>query len=510
MTEPAHPSGTSPSHRIAALAALLATLGVMLATHGAPVPPGVGYDDAIYLDLARSLIAGEGYRHGSLPGAPPGVHYPPLYPLWLALWTSVGSWSSDAGAWLSLGNVVLSALAAAVWASWGVRVLALRPWTAAVVASTSMLVFPARMLAALAFSEPLSWLLLGMAAVAAAVAAAAPGGWQRSLIAGLLPMVRTILLPFSLALAVAEARAPGAPARRRAIAIALAAGPAAAWMLWSGTRAGELPRPWVGSYGTYSQMYAGSGFGVRDVLTIVGLQTGTLLGMAADMFTVTGAIVVLVCLTTGMLRLRRMQPWLAWGMIGYLALVLVWPFTPERFIWGLLPLLALVTAAGASALVARAWVRPVWRHATIALLLVPSVAYGRATVRAYETRAWLSPLRQIAERNAALVRWGRALSRPVPVATETDGLFALSTGVQSFPVVTPDPADKLGRGAPLAARVERSLCAVGSGYVALTTLDSDVAEAVRALARDSSARVTLDPPERVGGGAVVARFACRR
>ena len=488
------------------MAALLATLAVMLATHGAPVPPGVGYDDAIYLDLARSLIAGEGYRHGSLPGAPPGVHYPPLYPVWLALWTSVGSWSSDAGAWLSLGNVVLSALAAAVWAWWGVRVLQLRPWTAAVVASTSMLVFPARMLAALAFSEPLSWLLLGMAAVVAA----ASGGWQRSLLAGLLPMVRTILLPFSLALAVAEARAADAPVRRRAIAIALAIGPPVAWMLWSGTRAGELPRAWVGSYGTYSQMYAGSGFGVADVLTIVGLQTGTLLGMAADMFTVPGAIVVLVCLTIGMLRLGIMQPWLAWGTIGYLALVLVWPFTPERFIWGLLPLLALVTAAGASALVGRASVRPLWRHATIALLIVPTVAYGRATVRAYETRAWLSPLRQIAERNAALVRWGRALSRPVPVATETDGLFALSTGVQSFPVVTPDPADKLGRGAPLAARVEGSLCAVGSGYVALTTLDSDVAEAVRALARDSSARVTLDPPERVGGGAVVARFACRR
>jgi hypothetical protein len=231
--------------------------------------------------------------------------------------------------------------------------------------------------------------------------------------------------------------------------------------------------------------------------------------MAADMFTVPGAIVALVCLTIGFVRLTRTQPWLAWGTAGYLGLVLVWPFTPERFIWGLLPLLALATADAGTAAVRRVWSTPLWRYATLATLLIPAAVYGRATIRAYATTAWLDPLQQVAERNAALVRWGREMAARAPVATETDGLFALATGVKSFPLVSPDPADKIGRGAPLAARVERSLCTVKSGYVALTTLDSEVAEALRTLVRDPTARVALGAPEPVGGGAVVARFVCR-
>ena len=511
MTEPNPPATNGLRARsreqAAAIAALLVTLGTILATLGPQVQLGVGYDDAIYVDLGRSLADGEGYRHGYLPGNPPAVHYPPLFPFWLALWTTVGRWSADHAAWLSLGNVALASASAALWAWWGVRALRLPPWVAAAAASASTLVFPARMLIALAFSEPLSWTLLGAAAL---VSTSTGRRSPRLLLIGLLPLVRTILLPFAFTAALGEASDRRSSALRRASGILLALLPTSLWMLWSGMRAGELPPAWAGSYGTYTQMYASSSFQATDVLLIIWLQARTLSAMLADMFTIPGALVVLACLTIGAIRLTRTHPWLGWGMIGYLALILIWPFTPERFVWGLLPLLALIASDGAATILRRVWTAPIARVATIVALLLPVVWYGRATIKAYTATAWLAPLRAVSERNAPLVRWGRALSTRAPVATETDGLFALATGLPSFPIVSPDPADKVGRGTPIAGRVEQSLCTVGDGYIALTTLDSDVAEAVRTLVRDSASRVSFSPPEQIGNGAVVARFSCSR
>ena len=56
---------------------------VMLAI--GPWPVGVFQDDGIYAVLAKSLATGEGYRFIQMPGAPNATHYPPGYPLLLAL-----------------------------------------------------------------------------------------------------------------------------------------------------------------------------------------------------------------------------------------------------------------------------------------------------------------------------------------------------------------------------------------------------------------------------------------
>ena len=48
---------------------------------------GVFYDDGLYVVLAKALATGDGFRFIHLPGAPPGVHYPFLYPAALSvLW----------------------------------------------------------------------------------------------------------------------------------------------------------------------------------------------------------------------------------------------------------------------------------------------------------------------------------------------------------------------------------------------------------------------------------------
>jgi hypothetical protein len=490
-----------------AAAVVLATLVVLLATRGQGAPIGAGYDDAIYVDLARSLAAGGGYRHGYLPGHPVAVHYPPLFPVWLALWGAAGATVREPSWWLSSGNALLTAAAAGVWTLWGVRALRLPAWLAGVAAAGSLLVYPARVLSSLLFSEPLGWLLLGGAALAE-LRARSP--WARAALAGLLPLARTILLPFPAMLALLGVRDDRLTTRRRIVLVLVALAPTVAWMAYTARHGDAVPGAWAGSYGSYTRMYARGGFALADVASIAGLQLATLLSLAREMFTLGGAVVVIACLAMGLVAVRRAQPWLAWGTLGYVALVLVWPFTPERFLWGLLPLLALMTAAGARAIVARAGARaPAWRVASIAALAAPFVFYGAATVRAYPARAWLAPLAAVGERNAPLVRWGRTLAPGAPVATETDGLFALATGLATFPIVTPDPADKLGRGLPMRARVEESLCTVGDGWVALTGLTSDVADGVREIARDTTSLVRLGRPQQVGGGAVVARFSCR-
>src|SRR5947207_1431698 len=43
------------------------------------------YDDGIYVSLAKALAEGHGYRNIHLPGAMVSVHYPPLYPVLLAI-----------------------------------------------------------------------------------------------------------------------------------------------------------------------------------------------------------------------------------------------------------------------------------------------------------------------------------------------------------------------------------------------------------------------------------------
>src|SRR5256885_16418220 len=43
------------------------------------------YDDGIYVSLAKALAEGQGYRNIHLPSAMVSVHYPPLYPVLLAI-----------------------------------------------------------------------------------------------------------------------------------------------------------------------------------------------------------------------------------------------------------------------------------------------------------------------------------------------------------------------------------------------------------------------------------------
>src|SRR5436190_17278816 len=66
---------------------LLFALGVFVVALWAQPRALVGafYDDGIYVVLAKALAEGHGFHYIHLPGAPPAVHYPVLYPFALSL-----------------------------------------------------------------------------------------------------------------------------------------------------------------------------------------------------------------------------------------------------------------------------------------------------------------------------------------------------------------------------------------------------------------------------------------
>src|SRR5690606_32694246 len=109
------------------LAALTASVAIWAI---APWPVGVFQDDGIYTILGKALASGEGYRYPNLPGAPPATHYPPGYPLFLALLWRVAPVFPSNVAIFTFANVGF--LTAAVLGAWhyGRRQLGMSSWVA--------------------------------------------------------------------------------------------------------------------------------------------------------------------------------------------------------------------------------------------------------------------------------------------------------------------------------------------------------------------------------------------
>jgi hypothetical protein len=116
--------------------------------------------------------------------------------------------------------------------------------------------------------------------------------------------------------------------------------------------------------------------------------------------------------------------------------VLVWPFNPSRFVWGIWPLLLLVVLAGAHA--AAPGVRGLVQPARIALLAAFTwvvVGYGAYELRGVRGAWWSSIARANARRIAPAVQWSLANTAPGDVlAAEDEGAIYLYTGRTAVPV----------------------------------------------------------------------------
>jgi hypothetical protein len=425
-------------------------LAVALATMS-PWPVGVYYDDGIYLILGKALATGEGYRYLNLPGHPAATHYPPGYPALLALlWTVAPSFPENV-ALFKLVNAMLLSLAAAGLFLFARRELKLGYAGASAAILLGCLTVPVLAVASVLFSEPLFLALLAVA-LPACERAMRDQRPRTVIVAASLAGVTTLVR--SLGISLVGALVLGLLLRRRRRAAAQAALVAGAvllpWQLWTTMHSGELPRAVAASYGPYTATFRetlrtnGVGYvarvaahNVRDIARPIGAV------FAPGPWKITRSAAVLATIAVlgaGATLLMRRAPATALFLLGYGAIVVSWPYAPDRFLWGVWPLLLLTLALGAAAAVRGARARRAGSLsrganamlvAAAALLAVGLVRYN---ARGYRERWWDAAQRSVARRALPLVEWTERYTRPDDViASDSDPLVHLYTGRHVVP-----------------------------------------------------------------------------
>lgn len=413
-------------------------------------PVGVFEDDGIYVVLAKSVATGHGYRYLNLPGEPVAAHYPPGFPLMLAaLWALWPAFPENV-ALFKLANVILLAVAAVAGYHFASKECALPRPAAAAVAIAGALGVPALILAAMVLSETLFLALLMLSLIASERMIREPTvrrAVEVGVLCGLLALVRSLglalLLSTLLALGVRRSWRTAAVVSGTSLALLLP------WKLWVAANAGTLPAALQGKYGTYGHWFSdgvreGLGFlaavlwrNLQELFAMVAVLFGVLPWLPMRVVAVVGVAVLLVA---GTLRLLPRVPVLIGCLTLYLGVVLVWPFSPLRFIWGIWLPLAIVIAAGVLAV--REWMpRSSGARAARAVALgaagIALVGHVRYTGRGYLARWWESIPRHGATQAAPLVRWVTGMTAPGSIlASDHEVLVYLYTGRQAVPTGT--------------------------------------------------------------------------
>ena len=494
----------------------LAVLSVGLWAIGS-APAGVFYDDGIYLTLGRALSQGAGLRYLNLPGAPAAVHYPPGYPMVLALCWWLGGELSRVLLFAKVLNAALMALAAGGL----VRLLTRHGAPSGVVAfgiAAGALAVPVLAVSTIPFSEPLFLALLVVAAVATDRALEAETGTRRHALAGLiwgcLILVRSIgvvVVPVGLLLLL---RHHG----RRAAAMAggVLLGVISPWFLWSGSHSAELPAILTGSYGSYTRWYAESigREGLRLVAEIgwhnlreLARPLGALLAPPGPEWL--GWFVIpagLAVLALGLRSLARRCGFLAWSLACYLLLVVVWPYPPDRFVWGIWPLITASLAMGLADGLRLARRPSRLRPLAAALLLFSAVGVAGYLMReghGLAKRSWEGPQRAGANAMEPAVRWVRTHApAEAVIATENDPMLYLYTGRLSVPVLSWTAAElvKPQTAAVAESNLEKIQAQFSPAYIVLAGGGTPVASAVERMWRAEGLLELVDTL--TGGGAV--------
>ena len=449
---PHPPGGLALNPRLAAV--IVASIALVIALTAIPSwPVGVFQDDGIYVVLGKALASGEGYRYINLPGAPYATHYPPGYPLLLALLWRLAPEFPQNIAVFTFANAGLLSLAAYATFRFARGTLGLGTLGAAAVAMVGTASVPALSFGVFVLSEPM-FLALLLPALILAERAAESGDWRDAILAGLaggvLAIVRTVgifVVPALLLVMLI---------RRRWVAAMVSAVVWAAfvvpWSRWVAAHGAEIPPMLVGKYGPYDSWLTTAirAHGIRFVWEVVSRNARALYGMLGEMFTggavslaalrLPAAVVVGLVLGVGAWRLARRAPVTGWFLAAYMALVIIWPFDPTRFVWALLPIFAATFALGIQGMVDRrtSTTPPqLLRFATVgacALLVAGFAAYNGAGVY----MQWRDAVPgAVSARATPVVKWVRASTRPTDViAVEDDPLIYLYTGRRAVPVGT--------------------------------------------------------------------------
>ena len=433
--------------RTGALLMVMVAVVPMLVAWWASVPyvVGVWHDDGVYALLGRAIATGEGFHYTQLPGAPAATHYPPAYPLLLAaVWRLAPSFPDNISAFLAV-NALLAGVAALGAYRFARLRLAWRDEAAAAFALAAMLATPALALSGAVLSESLFLAALWPVLHLADDVADRPGDARGALVAGAsigaLMLVRTHAVAALLALAVVLV------ARRRVTLAVRVVGAAAVvvlpWQVWTMLATPALAPPLEGAYGSYLGWFAD---GLREgglpfVLATARINVAELWLLLQDRVVpgdlawirTLAAASLLALAGVGAWCLSRRAPVIALFLAFYLAVVVVWPYTPWRFLWAVWPIVLLFVASGGW----WCWTfAPSTETRALAALVVAVPAFGmlRTEVGAYASRAWQAPALQAGAQIAPLITWVARHTRPSDVVlSEGEQVISLFTGRRAAP-----------------------------------------------------------------------------
>lgn len=433
-------------------------VAVVVALAAGPWPVGVFFDDGLYLVLAKSLATGEGYRYINLPDAPAGVRYPPLYPALLALLWRIGPAFPANVALFKLANACLMGVAAGGIVHLANRRLGLPRGAAALAGLAAALTIPVLATATVLFSEPL-FLALLVPTLLVADRAAEEGRMRDAVAAGalcgLLALVRSLGLAALIAavLVLLVRRRPTRAAALAGVALLLIV----PWQLWSAAHAATVPAALQGSYGTYGGFLAPAyrDGGAAFALDVLARNLSELPRIFGALFSpspspwlrLPALAACLALLAAGLLRAARRAPAMAAFLVVYLAVVLVWPFAPDRFLWGIWTVVLVTLAAGiATAVAGAATLRERYRRRTLAAwpgiagraalaagALLVCIGFARYEARGLSRRWWESAQRGAAEQAMPLVRWAAQTDTGAVLASDYEPMIYLYAGRRTVP-----------------------------------------------------------------------------
>jgi len=422
--------------------ALVALAGGALSLNGHLV--GVFYDDGVYAALGWALAHGQGYVYPNLPGTPPAVHFPPLYPLVLAPWFGLLSVPAAALAAKVL-NVGFAAAASGLVAWHAARTQLIGagapPWLAPALVAAAALAIPCLTVLTVLLSEPLFSLLFATAVILAdrppVRISSAGAACLAGVAAALALLVRSIGVSVGIGVLVsvvsAGRGATGAALRRR---VALAALPLAVavvgWGMWVLTYEARID-PLLGpDYGSYFAFLRAAGGTVLGGSTVdLGRPFGVLtLGWvpSPSVYYLWGVPALGVGLygVWCLVRIASVGP----ALLAYLAILACWPVPPDRFLWAILPWLALAWTRGAVEL----WSQQKLRVPLAVLSVGLAFGYGRYEMRGFAGRLWDVAARRTSDDFTMLLPALDSLPPDAVIATDYDPLVWLYTRRRAVPL----------------------------------------------------------------------------
>ena len=474
------------------LAAALAVLAIVAALMPHALV-GVFYDDGIYLALAKSLAEGHGYHLMYLPGAPAAVHYPFGYPAFLAvLWKLAPRFPANVTL-LRMANAVLMGTFAALAVGYLAKRLGPPGWVVALVVVLSATAVPLLAVATVLFSEPLYLVLAAGACWAADAARANESPTDRralglALAAGLLAggaaLTRTVGIAViggvGLSLILARRYRLAAAALVPAVLIL------APWMLWSTGHHADVDTATAANYGTYGDFLRQGGSHWLSLSSLGDLArplSAVFLPAVPEPWRAILGLPALAMLVFGLVTLTRRAPAAGWMLWSYIPIVVMWPYGPDRFLWGILPWLAAAFAVGVHALVRPADPRVPRGARVVAIVaaLIVACGFGIFQATGFARGSATSMQRGISATMDDILPWIRASTDTNSViAGEDEALIWLYTGRRAIPSylwrVRGRSAESMGPDT-LFAYLERN----GATHLVLAGIGSDAAPTIDAL-----------------------------